>query len=61
MSAKKEFLDKEAEIKGELVLLKKLLINHKKAFNKDEKNWGYVGSLGYILQELKNLNSFLIG
>lgn len=56
-TADQRYNELEAEIKAIQKELNDKLVNHKKSFN--GKNWGYVGDLGYIHEQLKNINSFI--
>jgi hypothetical protein len=58
MEAKIEYEKKQAEIKNELAILNDKLKNHKKIYSKNTNNWGYVGDLSYIINQLKELNKF---
>ena len=59
MEANKKYQENQNQIKNELTILKDKLNRHKKAYCKDSTNWGYVGDLGHILTQVKELNQFL--
>jgi hypothetical protein len=58
-TAKESYVKKKSDIKKEIAILEKKLLKHSNNFKKNPTNWGYVGDLGYILTELKNINMFL--
>ena len=47
------------KIENDLILLYEKLKNHQKEFNKDSSNWGYVGDLEYVRNEIDEVVKFL--
>ena len=59
MDTEIKYAEKQKQIKGELVILQKKLKQHQVSYNKNTTNWGCVGDLAHILEQLKQLNQFL--
>ena len=59
--AKTEYARKRKELDRVMKALHQSLADQDKSFAKDEGNWGYVGNIGHVLSELKDLNEFLGG
>ena len=59
--AKTEYARKRKDVDRVMKDLHKRLADQDKAFSKDEGNWGFVGNLGHVLSELKDINEFLGG
>jgi hypothetical protein len=58
-TAKETYTKRQAEIK---VLMKKLtaiLAEDAKKFKNNDKNWGYVGSIGKVKDDLKEIIDFI--
>ena len=55
----KKYIEKSDEIGKKIKLLQKKLLLHKKDFNKNTSNWGYIGDLTYINDKLEEIESFL--
>lgn len=47
------------KIENDLILLYEKLKKHQKEFNKDSSNWGYVGDLEYVSNEIDEVVKFL--
>jgi hypothetical protein len=57
-TAKQVFIERAAEIEKQLAALKAHLANHEQRFAATEnRDWGFPGSLGYVLEELREINS----
>jgi len=50
-----KYNDRYTEIEAKIERLKQLLVNERNSFNNDSKNWGYLGNLGHIDENLDNL------
>jgi hypothetical protein len=59
METEIKYAEKQKHIQNELVLLQEKLQRHQVSYNKNTNNWGCVGDLGHILEQLKQLNQFL--
>ncbi|HTA84526.1 MAG TPA: hypothetical protein VK783_16400 [Bacteroidia bacterium] len=59
MEAEIKYAEKQNQIKSELVMLQEKLQRHQVSYNKNTTNWGCIGDLGHILEQLKQLNQFL--
>ena len=53
------YAEQAAEIEKHRATLQAKLANHKRMRAADPANWGYVGDLGYILEQVKNAADFL--
>ena len=58
-SADNSYKENLNSINEKIVELKQLLKLHSDDFNKDTKNYGYAGDLGYVLEQLKEAVNFL--
>jgi hypothetical protein len=47
------------EVENGIKTLQAKLKKHQKDFKANPNNWGYVGDMSYINQQLKEINSFL--
>lgn len=54
-----EYLRTRAEIEDNMRMLRAKLQAHRRKYRYDQKNWGYVGDLGYIKEQLQSCNTFL--
>lgn len=59
MTAKETYHQRLTSIQKSIEILKSKLTEHNKSFEKRPGNWGYVGDLGHIDENLKNLVKFL--
>jgi hypothetical protein len=59
--ANKGYKQKCKEIDKELATLGKKLKLHNDRQSADITNWGFVGDLGYVLEKLKEMNTFISG
>lgn len=58
-AAQARYAEQAAEIEKHLATLQAKLANHKRMHAADPANWGYVGDLGDILEQVKNAADFL--
>lgn len=54
-----KYQSKNKEIQKKISVLMNKLETHKKEFNKNPVNWGYLGDLGYINDRLDEVLSFI--
>jgi len=47
------------KIENDLILLYEKLKNHQKEFNKNNTNWGFIGDLEYVSNEIDEVVKFL--
>ena len=47
-----------SKIEDDLILLYDKLKNHQKEFNNDNSNWGYIGDLEYVSNEIDKVVRF---
>lgn len=59
--AKAEYAEKSKNVKQLIARLEKALGRHSNEFSNDQKNWGYVGDIGRVESELKDILGFLRG
>ena len=48
------------KIENDLILLKRKLQKHQNDFNKNPHNWGFIGELEYVSNEIDEVVKFLI-
>ncbi len=48
------------KIENDLILLKRKLKKHQTDFNKNPHNWGFIGDLEYVSNEVDEVVKFLI-
>ena len=46
------------KIENDLILLYEKLKNHQKEFNRNNKNWGFIGDLEYVSNEIDEVVKF---
>ena len=54
-TAKMAYEEAQTEIKRQIKLLQATLKLHEAEFNKDTKNWGFVGDVNHVKSEIKDL------
>lgn len=54
-SAESEYKKRTEEIMSKILMFNKLLKQHKKSFEADKQNWGYVGDLGRYIELLDEM------
>ena len=59
MQANEAYNSKQAEIKQLIAQLQKALKNHANKQKKQPDNWGYVGELSSVSNDLKNINEII--
>lgn len=59
MTAAELYKARQQEIAFQIKSLKAALAEHAKKFDKSPKNWGLVGDLGQVKQDLSVLDGFL--
>lgn len=57
--AKTRYKKNQTEIAKKIKTLQDKLKKHAAQFEKDNKNWGYVGDVGYINEQLDALQGFI--
>jgi len=58
-TAKAEYDNRIKDINSYIKNITKNMANHKKRFTKEgSTNWGMVGDVGKVAQDLKNINNF---
>lgn len=59
MNASEKYNEQYAEIENQLSVLKAKLEKHKACFENKSLDWSFAADLGYVLSQLKEINSFL--
>lgn len=57
MTAKERYNEISMENEQLIISLKRKLKAHKKRFEKEIHNWGYIGDIGYINKTLKEMET----
>lgn len=60
MTAAEKYFEKSMKIQEQISKLQTALESHNEAFSNDKGNWGFVGDLGMVSNELSTLEDFMI-
>jgi len=55
-----KYLEHFSNIEESIKVLQEKLLKQKQGFQNNKDNWGYVGDLSYISEELKNILEFFV-
>jgi len=58
-TAKESYKKRQVSIANKILKLQAALKQHAKKFSKEDKNWGYVGDLGWIDDGLSSFDNFM--
>lgn len=57
--AKKAYNTRKDNVQRMMSQLSEIVADHSRAFRNESSNWGYVGEIGYVEEQLQDLINFL--
>jgi uncharacterized protein YqgV (UPF0045/DUF77 family) len=59
MTSQETYAQRQESIKAQIAEITKKLKSHSKRAKSDPANWGMAGDLGYVMQQIAEINAFL--